>query len=228
MSKTKDYSLRITNRDLSPDFSSKIITFQEKYLKDISYIMSKEGSWSSVGCSTYLINPTEDFVFPHLHFYLKDISSPLYTRVRTWISNNIGKGNSYFAFKQLVNDENENFPIEYLAYILKTDVSPFIQNISQEIIDKAIVYDNNIKSQKRKKNIPLWKECVEELTQEGIGHYRLQDLKPKVLNLVMFKIETNQSLIRKHHIISTVQTILYHISPEYQKQFRESIISFDI
>lgn len=217
-----DYSLRITNRDLSDDFVKLITKFQLKYLKDMSYIMSKEGSWSDNSWTTYVHDPTEEFTHPHLHFYIRDLSRVCYTRMRTWISNNIGKGNAYFACKQLVS--KEEYPMEYLAYILKSDPNPYVQNIPEEVIHQAIMYDLDIKLQKKKKNIPLWRECLDQLEEENLEVYTYKDLLNKVYELVMSKIQSNKVLIRQNQVISTIKTIMFHISPKYQTHFKTEVL----
>lgn len=97
---------------------------------------------------------------PHIHAYLKTFLDPSRYKLRKLS----GGGNGGYSLKKL-EDEEDSYPIEYLAYMLKEGDIVYY-NIPQDTIDASISYNAKVKSQikEKKEKLPVWKQIMNTIT----------------------------------------------------------------
>lgn len=119
----KCYKLRCTLKDASSD---SVLTCVNTFADVSAYVL--EGMMTDN---------------PHVHFYVEtDLASrTIRSRLRTLL----GKGNGKYSLK-----ETEQFPIAYLAYLLKEGEVSYI-NVPQSVIEESQRYDAQVKLEMKKK-----------------------------------------------------------------------------
>lgn len=152
---------------------------------------------------------------PHYHYYISMTSSAV--SVRQYIRANIGKGNGVYSLKKL----DEEFPPEYLAYLVKEDKETIWYKMPEGLKEKAIAYDLKVKEDLSKKGKkPAWKKA-EEYVKERFGNVPFNE--SQIVEAVIDYYLENDMMIRKFLIIDIVQTILVSNNPKYKQNFIQNI-----
>lgn len=164
----------------------------------------------------------------HFHYFLKTDKSIQTIRnyiVKELKEKNDLKGNGLYSISKL----NEEYPLEYLSYLMKEDNNPFIINIPNKVLDDLKVYIKDLKEEmeknklkkKLKKEKKVWKIIIEEY-----------DLKPfddgfgvnKVVKSVIDYHKKEELVIRDHAIRSYTLTIACHLSPKFRELYEDKIV----
>lgn len=188
----------------------------------------------------------------HTHIYL-EISKSI-ASLRQHIQKIIGTGNGAYSLKALKLqsplEEEHLLPIDALQYIMKEqpEVPPpeCYSGITPEEIQMIFEISKNrskdLKANK-KKETPIWKQIYQSVDwqsppQEYTYIHSLQmnekdqvlerkmriDYPNWVVDVVIKYYEEKEVLIRKFQLVSTIQTILLRVSPEYKGALRQSIL----
>lgn len=151
----------------------------------------------------------------HYHYFLiTENQNPL----RQFIQNNIGKGNGFYSLKRL----DEEYPIEYLSYLLKEDNQAVWCNIPDEIKENTKHYASTIR------------ETIKTVRKEGkisqIRKYIIQKYigLPKnkqqlVEEIVQYHLD-NRLIINYNQILNYTVSLLVEEDPGYKKQFIQKLL----
>lgn len=145
---------------------------------------------------------------PHCHAFAHSL-----TKVSTLRSNFrklTGGGNGNYSCPEMLDE----YPIEYIAYILKQNDN-FYHLFPQEIVDKAKVYDLQVKKEIKEK-----KKSKQTILDQIIAEYKYNENPPsdtlQVVTDVISFYQTHGKLVREFAMVSQVQTLLLRYIEDYK------------
>ena len=145
---------------------------------------------------------------PHVHIYMatQTIDTTLRPHFR-----HLGAGNGFYSIKKL----NEQYPIQYLAYILKEDLTYVQSGIPPEIIEEARLHDEKVKQdlKNKKKERKTQLEKVEEYAQSLNKDLPYFELSTWLLCTIQY-YKTSGILFREFQVISISQTLFLKYNPD--------------
>ena len=149
---------------------------------------------------------------PHLHYYLATTHKA--SAIRQFIRKHFGSGGGVYSLKKL----DEEYPLEYLAYLVKEDPETIWFRMPEGLKEKAIAYDLEVKRDlKTKGSLGKVKKYLID-KYGGIPPHR----KTLINSLINYYQERNL-LIRKFNLLTLTQTLLLEIDPSYRRSFVEDI-----
>lgn len=192
---------------------------------------------------------------PHTQFYIElKPEYPNETAIRQYIQRNLGTGNGAYSLKKLhlQNEEDESYgkPVQYIQYIMKQwkddnsdeeNVALVINGNCHKGIDHNTIVDiYQISKQtsqeveekkKKKKSTKVWEQIMDSVDWTDppsnylpLGESRI-DYPRWVIDTVLKYYKEKRLAIRDFQIRSTVQTILFHVSPSYESHLRSEILN---
>lgn len=152
---------------------------------------------------------------PHTHWFALVETENDYKNLRQYIQKNIGKGNGVYSLKKT----KEEFPTEYLSYILKDKKISVGQH--RYVIYKG--YERKELSElpeyiPQSNKGPVWKQILE------FHKYSENSTRAQIVYDVVEWYKQKELVIREQLLVSNVQTILVTINPEYRRQFERKIL----
>lgn len=206
------YKLRITKNDFSElQFNKEVEKMESKYFK-----------------SFYRVTEHKDTNYHNHWFFTTEYKD---NTVRQYINRTFGKGNKSYSLKQVEPSEGSEYPIEWLAYMMKDlnlDSIPVSRGIPESVIQVAAEYQKEFKK-KTTKDPKSKMQDIEDYIQTFKGEY---DGENYVMHLVLtdkYKLasligryyqELNGGLIRMHQ----VQTMYDSIKLKYSWDENFSIL----
>lgn len=191
------YKLRIT---LNPDVDSQVYRDMEsRYFS--KYVRCKETG--------------KDTDKDHYHYFLiTQNQNPL----RQFIQKYIGKGNGVYSLKRL----DEEYPIEYLSYLIKEDTNAVWCNMPVDIKDNTMAYASEIKkkistTRKDGRITKLRKMLIEKF---GCIPINREQLVSEIVDIYIGE----RWVINHFHIINNVTTLLIEESEDFKEKFIRNII----
>lgn len=145
---------------------------------------------------------------PHCHVYLKLLCKQATFRNR--IRQDFGKGNGSYSLKEL----KEEYPLEYLAYVVKERDYKYSSNFPNDVISKSLTYDDKVKREKKEKKkdrLPVWKKIMLEC--KDLEYDR--DAYRKIAERVVEYHLTNEILVRRFALKSYTDTIYLQMFPRF-------------
>lgn len=169
--------------------------------------------WSNVFC--YVREKLDNN--PHAHFYIESTTKE--HTMRKHIREKLGlKGNGSYSLKQVEKD-----PIAYLAYMMKEGEPQFV-NISSEVIDESISYNdvvkNSIKEKKEKKKsmIERVRNHLANTMPDYPVKYTLEKYEEIYTKIIDFHID-NGVMLREFQLKSIFNTIGCECAPRFKTQY---------
>lgn len=147
---------------------------------------------------------------PHCHLYLHMLCKQ--AAVRKAIRTKIGSGNGSYSMKEL----DEEYPLEYLAYLVKEKDYLLSDNFPQDKLDEALAYDKKVKEEmkeKKKNRLPVWKKIMEQCIDIQYD----KDAYRKIAERVVDYHQENQTLVRRFALKSYTDTIYLQMFPQFAR-----------
>lgn len=166
----------------------------------------------------------------HLHLHLKLLPTKREASLRQNIRKEFGSGNGSYSLKQL----DDEFPVEYVAYLLKEDNYQHSDNYPKEWIQKAKAYDSKVKKEmKEKKSSRLTiikkieRDYFSDLIPQEMQHGTLYVSKKTnlclskqdVVQRVIAYYKDTETLVRQFMVVSLCQTLCLKYVAGYEHQF---------
>ena len=156
----------------------------------------------------------------HSHAYLE--TNEKQATIRNVLRKTFGSGNSSYSLKEL----DEQYPTEYLAYVVKEKL--FRHNLPQDVIDKAIAHDKEVKEgiKEKKANKKTQLEKIIELNKEQLeGMKQAKGYSmPEITDMVLKYYKENKILVREFQIISLVQTLSLQYVDGYLEEYSRKLV----
>jgi len=154
---------------------------------------------------------------PHIHMYIAT-GSPEQT-IRSRVIKRVGRGNGKYSLKEL----DDEYPIEYLAYMLKEEnwiKKDQYKNIPDEILKKVVEFNELVKDEMKVKKDSK-KTVLQKMTREiqariVDGKVLYENCIKKVyqpitvnwiIDFVVSWYRSEGTLIREFQLVSLVQTL---------------------
>lgn len=195
----KFYKLRV---DLSPGIGrDTIVDLVDRFSKTYCYVIEDAGGDN-----------------PHMHWYIEMSMSS--ENLRKGLRDLGLKGNKSYSLKDL----DERYPIEYLAYMMKSKGFFLIEgDIPESVLDAAREYDRLLKEEmERKKAEKKKKEIVKimEYIKVQMKGGKIEDLSSwNIMNFVVDYHKENHKVIVDFRIIGITRMIMILCKDGYQKQY---------
>lgn len=151
----------------------------------------------------------------HYHYFCITVNqNPL----RQFIQKYIGKGNGIYSLKRL----DEEYPIEYLSYIVKEDTNAVWCNMPDDIKENTKAYASEI----RKKISTTRKEGrITKLRKMLIEKFGCIPINKEQLVSEIVEIYIQERWVINHfHIINNATTLLVEESEDFKKKFIQNIL----
>ena len=161
----------------------------------------------------------------HIHSYLETTQKE--ATIRNKLRKTFGSGNQTYSLKEL----DEEKPIEYLRYVVKDGL--YRHNLPQDLIDKAIESDLQVKEGMKEKKKSKKTQLV--LIRERYFNKRVknhlgveEDFKDYTLSYVLDSVmeyyEESDILIREFQLVSLIQTLSLKYVKGYKTKFRSRLL----
>lgn len=145
---------------------------------------------------------------PHCHLYIHLLCKQ--ATIRNRIRKDFGGGNGSYSLKEV----DEEYPMEYLAYLVKEGDYVHSDNFPQDKLSSALVYDLRKKKQMKdaKSNrLPVWKKILEECKDIEYNNDTRQEISKRI---VAYHYK-NEILIRRFALKSYLDTIYLKLFPQF-------------
>lgn len=151
---------------------------------------------------------------PHCHVYLHLLckQATLRNRIRKDFSRDKVAGNALYSLKEL----DEEYPLEYLAYLVKEKDYQKSDNFPQDKLDEALAHDKKVKEEmkeKKKNRLPVWKKIMEMCKDVQYD----KDAYRKIAESVVDYHQENQILVRRFALKSYTDTIYLQKFPQFAR-----------
>lgn len=123
------------------------------------------------------------------------------------------KGNRAYSLVKI--KDNELFPIEYIAYMMKQG-SVYMEQLPDEVLQEAKEYDTLVKAaiKKAKDNkTPIWRQILEEYLDEDVKDFTIDRFGIQE-SIVKYHFD-KKLLLRKFQAKAYYDTILMHLTYKY-------------
>lgn len=221
----QSYKLRINIlQNVEPSVYDGIETYMSRYIR--AYETNEEGT-----------NPHYHYLF----FFNQGVKELAF---RSHIRKCVGSGNGYYSMKRC----DEEYPIEYIAYIFKQGENKIVGKWPQEVIEEACSYDERVKNELKNRRIvkksgssrllkiieyclgwerpvfiPNGENLVLELDMESIFQGVLITSDNTLIEAVLQYHIDNRLVIRETIIADYVRTIKLMFDKRYKTQMIISI-----
>lgn len=143
----------------------------------------------------------------HTHFYIEAKPDLKLDAIRQWL-----RTQGYTRRYSLKEIDDENLPIEYLAYCIKK--KNYTHNLTADEIAQVQKYDLNVKKDLKEKKQQR-KTILQQLDESLEPIWKTTLDKQKVIDAVIDWYKERGTLIREFAIVSQIQTLLLKHYPQY-------------
>lgn len=186
------------------------------YNKMISYKCRVDLMCSSVDSIVQCVRDASAYAYviegalstnPHVHLFLLYPPDHKSATLRARLRKVAGSGNKSYSLKRC----EEEYPIEYLAYMMKEGKVTW-NNVPQDKIDEAVAHDMRVKSEmveKKKAKVPVWRQIMESIDcpREMVDYHM-------ICSAVLRYHRDNELLVRVHQCRAYADTIYLHMCDE--------------
>lgn len=162
---------------------------------------------------------------PHMHAWIRAEKMPS----RYQLKKIIGEGNGIYSMGQLKPEGEEDYPLKYIAYLMKENDYEFFGEVPEDIVEQANKRMERIEAEKaerkkKRKAERVIKTLIYEVEEYVKANSKVRVTVRDVINVVLKYHDSKDMCYRKFQIISYVQTIMCRISSEFRIDYIGNLI----